>query len=76
MSVFPFFQHFLGIFRGESYDSDLPPGKAFLNNVSCKLFVKFIQQTLLDRLETGAVFLLGKVGEVQPPPPPPISFSL
>ena len=67
VSVFPFFQHFSGVFKGESYDSDLPPGKAFLNNVSCKLFVKFIQQTLLDRLETGAVSLLGKVGEVQPP---------
>ena len=67
MSVFPFFQHFSGVFKGESYDSDLPPGKAFLNNVSCKLFVKFIQQTLLDRLETGAVSLLGKVGEVQSP---------
>ena len=63
----PFFQHFSGVFKGESYDSDLPPGKAFLNNVSCKLFVKFIQQTLLDRLETGAVSLLGKMGEVPPP---------
>jgi len=48
---------------------DLPPGKAFFFNVSCKPFVKFIQQTLLDRLKTGAVSLLGKVGEVQPPPP-------
>ena len=67
MFVFPFFQHFSGVFKGESYDSDLPPRKAFLNNVSCKLFVKFIQETLLDRLETGAVSLLGKVGEVQPP---------
>ena len=33
VSVFPFFQHFSGVFKGESYDSDLPPGKAFLNNV-------------------------------------------
>ena len=73
MSVFPFFQHFSGVFKGESYDSDLPPEKAFLNNVSCKPFVKSIQQTLLERLETVAVSLLGKVGEVQPPP---ISFSL
>ena len=29
--------------------------------------MKFIQQTRLDRLKTGAVSLLGKVGEVQPP---------
>ena len=66
VSVFPFFQHFSGVFKAESYDSDLPPEKASLNNVSCKLFVKFIQQTLLDRLENGAVSLLGKVGAVQP----------
>ena len=32
--------------------------------------MKFFQQTLLDRLKTGAVSLLWKVGEVQPPPPP------
>ena len=43
MSVFPFFQHFSGVFKGESYDSDLRPEKAFLN-VSCKPFVKLIQQ--------------------------------
>jgi len=30
--------------------------------------VKFIQQTLFDRLKPGAVSLLGEVGEVQPPP--------
>ena len=30
--------------------------------------MKFIQQTLLDRLQTGAVSLLGKAGEVQTPP--------
>ena len=68
VSVSPFFQHFSGVFKGESYDSDLPPGYAFLNNVSCKLFVKFIQQTLLDRLETGAVSLLGWVRSNPPPP--------
>ena len=44
-----------------------PQERHFFNNVSCKPFVKFIQQTLLDRLKTGAVSLLGKVGEVQPP---------
>ena len=60
VSVFPYFQHFSGVFKGESYDSDLPPGKAFFN-----------KQTLLDHLKTGAVSLLGKVGEVQTP----ISFS-
>ena len=35
--------------------------------MSCKPFVRFIQQTLLERLETGAVSLLGKVGVVEPP---------
>ena len=50
VSVFLFFQHFSGVFKGESYDSDLPPEKAFLN--SCKPFVKFIH----------AVFFVGKGG--------------
>ena len=64
---FPFFRRFSGSFKGESCDSDRPPKKVFLNNASCKPFVQFIQQTLLGRLETGAVSLLGRVGVVEPP---------
>ena len=63
------FRHFKGSFRGESYDSDKPPIKAFENNVSCKSLVTFVENTLIARLKSGAISLLGKawVGVVEPP---------
>lgn len=67
MSVFHYFRHFSGIYKGTSYDSDRPPIRFFKNNSSCRPFADFVRQTLLDRLATGAVSLLGKVGEVKPP---------
>ena len=66
VSIQPFFSHFKGSFRGESYDSDKPPMKAFENNVSCKSFVTFVEDTLIARLNSGAISLLGKVGVVEP----------
>ncbi len=67
VSIFPYFRSFSGSFKGETYKSDRPPRKAFLNNTSCKPFVQFIQRTLLERMENGAVSLVGKVGVVEPP---------
>ena len=67
MSIFPYFRHFSGSFKGETYDSDRPSKKAFLNNASCKPFALFIQETLLERLETGAISLIGKVGVAESP---------
>lgn len=67
VSVFPYFRYFKGMFKGEHFDSALPPSRLFKNNVSCRPFVPFIQQTLLDRLRIGAVSLVGRVGHVQPP---------
>ena len=66
VSVFEFAQHYKGSYQGQSYDSDLSPQRCFRNNQSCKPFVKFVRETLLDRLQIGAVSLLGKVGEVKP----------
>ena len=65
MSIFPYFQHFTGFFKGEGYDSDLPARKLFRKNMSCKSFANFVRKTLLNRLTTGAISLLGKVGDVQ-----------
>ena len=42
VSIFPFFQHFKGSFKGEHYDSDGPPHKMFKNDMSCKPFVSFV----------------------------------
>ena len=67
VSIQPFFRLFKGSFRGESYDSDKPPMKAFENNVSCKSFVTFVEDTLIARLKSGAISLLGKIGVVEPP---------
>ncbi len=67
VSIRPFFKHFKGSFKGESYDSSEPPMKVFKNNVSCKPFVSFVEDTLVARLKSGAISLLGKVGVVDPP---------
>lgn len=67
VSVVPFFQHFTGSFKGNDYDSDRPPPRLFKNNVSCKSFGEFIKETLVGRLKTGAISLVGRVGVVQPP---------
>ena len=40
---------------------------SFANNQSCKEFAPFIRCTLLDRLRTGAISLLGHVDSVSPP---------
>ena len=67
VSIFEFFRHSKGSYQGIFYDSDCPPQRFFRNNVSCRPFVQFIRQTILERLQTGAIFFLGKVGQVQPP---------
>lgn len=67
VSIFPYFKHFKGTFKGKDYDSDRPPARQFQNNVSCRPFTQFVQRTLLNRLETGAITLLGRVGHVTPP---------
>ncbi|CAH3162802.1 unnamed protein product, partial [Porites lobata] len=60
-------RHFKGSFKGELFDSDEPPMKVFKNNVSCKPFVSFVEETLVARLRSGAISLLGRVGVVDPP---------
>ena len=54
-------------FKGESYDSERPAMKVFRNNVSCKPFVKFVEDTAIARVKSGAISLLGKVGVISPP---------
>ena len=41
--------------------------KVFKNNVSCKPFVSFVEETLVARVRSGAISLLGRVGVVDPP---------
>ena len=39
----------------------------FQNSVSCKPYVKFMSDTIVNRLASGAISIWGKVGEVAPP---------
>ena len=61
VSIFPYFQHFTSSFKGEHYDSDRPLKRMLRNNMSCKPLVNFVRKTLIDRLVTGAISLLGRV---------------
>ena len=67
VNVYDFFWPFNGQFKGESFDSCIPPTKVFPNNLSCQSFVEFIDSSIASGLQSGAVSLWGKVGEVQPP---------
>ena len=67
VQVQPFFRHFKGNFKGEHFGSASPPQRIFYNDKSCAPFAKFISDTILQRLSTGAISVWGKVGEVDPP---------
>ena len=67
VSLFKFFRPFKGHFKGRAYDSVIPPRIEFDNNKSCNNFVDFIVNTLLERVCSGAISVLGRVGEVDPP---------
>ena len=67
VSLVKFFQPFKGLFKGRAYDTAFPPRIEFDNNKSCNNFVDFIDNTLLERVHSGAISVLGRVGEVDPP---------
>ena len=67
VSIFDYFQPFSGNFKNNVYNSDRPPSRQFRNNYSCQEFAGFVRETLLKRLDTGAITLLGRVGEIDPP---------
>ena len=67
VQVQPFLRHFKGNFKGEHFDSASSPQRIFYNHNSCAPFAKFISDTILQRLSTGAISVWVKVGEVDPP---------
>ena len=67
VQVLPFFRHFKGNFKSEHFDSAFPPQRIFYSHKSCAPFAKFIADTILQRLSSGAISVWGKVGEVVPP---------
>ena len=67
VGIFEYFQPFSGNFKRKQYSSERPPSEHFKNNLSCKPLADFARRTLIDRLQMGAISLVGKVGEVNPP---------
>lgn len=67
VNVHDFFRRFKGNFKGRAYDSSIPPRQYFPNSYSCVQHVEFICSELCERIATGAIKLLGRVGECKPP---------
>ena len=67
IDVTKFFTHFQGNFKGQSYNSHVPPKRYFANASICKSYVPFIVQELNEGLRSGSIRFLGKVGECAPP---------
>ena len=67
VNVYEFFKHFKGNFKGKAYNSDVPPKQYFPNSGTCIPFVKFICSELCERIATGSLKLLGRVGMCVPP---------
>lgn len=53
--------------RGVKYESAEPPTRVFKNHYSCKQFLQFVTETILQRIESGAFRVWGKAGEVASP---------
>jgi len=47
--------------------TDVPPKQYFPNADACKEHVAFISSELCERITTGSIKLLGRVGLCQPP---------
>ena len=62
-----FFTYFQGNFKGQSYDSHVPPQRFFQNASICKDYASFIVHELNESLHTGSIRLLGRVNECEPP---------
>lgn len=67
VDVMEFFSHFKENFKGLSYDSDEPPNIFLGNKVSCRDHKEFVCQTLNEKIRSGAIRVLGKIGECDMP---------
>ena len=67
VDVKKFIKPFKGSFMGVKYESAEPPSRVFKNHYSCKQFSLFVTETILQRIESGAIRVWGKVGDVSPP---------
>ena len=62
-----FMKPFKGSYVGIKYASAEPPTRVFKNYHSCQQFLQFVTDAILQSIETGAIRVWGRVGEVRPP---------
>ncbi|KAK3105648.1 hypothetical protein FSP39_002589 [Pinctada imbricata] len=62
-----FFHTYSGTFQGVQYNDSVPPARLFRNSANCEEFNDFINKELINRLKSGAISYLGRVGQVPPP---------
>ena len=67
VSIDKYITHFKGRFAGQSCDSEYPVPRIFRNHESCKKFTEFVNRSIVDRIVTGAVGVIGKVYDSAPP---------
>jgi hypothetical protein len=67
VDITDFIQTFKGEFWGVQYSHEYPQPRQFQNAKNCEQFVGFINSELQERIRSGAIYYVGKVGEVAPP---------
>ena len=67
VDVKKFIKPFKVSFMSVQHDSAEPPSRVFKNHYSCKQFSQFVTETILQCIESGAIRVWGKVGEVALP---------
>ena len=55
VSIHNFFTPFQGDFKGQHYNSELPPRIELANNKSCAAFEQFITDTILERIRNDSI---------------------
>jgi hypothetical protein len=63
VEVSDFFKRFKGQFRGQSFDQGEPPVTYMNNSSVCREHVQFVERELQNRIDSGALKVLGRVGE-------------
>ena len=69
VSVFNFFKHFKGEFKGKLYDCPYPPEIFLENSKICDLYEDFISSTIIERVKNRPVSIWGREGQCEPPVP-------
>ena len=67
VNLHDFIRPYTGYFEGQHFDSEYPPPRFTPNARICDDFVEFIGTSIKEDLFSGAISLVGKIGEVTPP---------